>query len=109
MIKVKSNILHNGQEYKVGDVFEGSESEIKRLISLGALEEVSEVKEDKKDEVKDSKPTKRWNRASLMEYCRANGIEVSEEANKEELLQAIEASEATPAEESTDGADQPEE
>lgn len=100
MFKVKSNINHNNQEFKAGDIFEGSESEIKRLVSLGALEEVVEGKEkDETPKADAGKPNKRSNRASLMEYCRANGIEVSEEANKEELLQAIEAFEANkPAE-----------
>jgi len=105
LVKITTNVLHNGHSFTKGEVVDISpdiasslspefyeETEVRKVTTSPENEPVEAPKTDDSESTDEStKPDKMWlwGKARLVEYARANGIEIDETSTQKEIYAII--------------------
>lgn len=97
VLKLTSAIVIDGQIHKAGSLVEVSEAEAKNFLHRGkailaTAEDGVELGEELISEDYGS-----WNKATLLEYANAKGLDVASGMTKDQIVNVIEAASATAA------------
>ena len=94
VLKLTSAIVIDGQIHKAGSLVEVSEAEAKNFLHRGKA--VLATAEDGVEQGEERTGTdySSWNKAALLEYAKASGLEVVSGMTKDQIIDVIESAPA---------------
>lgn len=91
-LKLTSAVAIDGDIVRAGALIEVSEAEAKNLLHRGkAVLATAEDGVEQHEDENDGEDLSKWNKTALLEYAKAQGVEVSDGMTKAQIIEAIAA------------------